>query len=37
MKKILIIVLFINISLFSQYLPDVSNMSETEKMLVFEN
>ena len=35
MKK-LILILMLG-SLFAQYLPDVSQMSETEKMLVFEN
>ena len=35
MKK-LIIILMVG-SLFAQYLPDVSNMSEVEKMMVFEN
>ena len=35
MKK-LIFILMVG-SLFAQYLPDVSEMSETEKMLVFEN
>ena len=35
MKK-LIFILILG-SLYAQYLPDVSEMSETEKMLVFEN
>ena len=35
MKKLLCVLMFG--SLFAQYLPDMSDMNETEKMLVFEN
>ena len=35
MKKLIFVLIFG--SLFAQYLPDVSEMSEIEKMLVFEN